>query len=655
MNPLMTVGQQVFNWTWKTSFQAAILVALVLLLQRLLSRWLTPRMRYALSLLVVCRLLLPVAPSSSLSLENLFARTTQPVQSAVIATAVPSPVHESSPRIHPAGFPLAAVLGVGWFCGLIVLICVAGWQYRTWRRFIRAGKHLADLRLIEILDAARKAMGVRRPVTLVSVAQLSSPAVFGFWRVRLLLPKSALPVLSEQEWRLIFMHEMAHVRRNDMFLNVFLIAVQFLHWFNPLVWLGLHRLRADRELVCDRMVLKRLEPGDHLGYAQVLLKLAEAISYGPQAFAGAIPVVGNKSEIKRRILMIKYYREPGRMAGFVTIILVFALGCLTFTRAREGEPDATALAPGTKPLVIFIDAKGNLKFGKQQRPITSEQLKTELVSAARRNPELKLSVSVDKDAPSSQVVKVMGAAREAKISSTGFQTEEAGPTYEEVVLRRNDVLTATNGAMVTYGQTVLTADRIEVYPEQGQVVAVGHVQLQQGGQRWTSEHLAYNFLTNQIPSPAGVAGIGIRYLGPQLVEEGDIRARIRVQAGKSYNPADVDDDVRSLYATGLFYNVRVSSESTHEGIKITYIVQCNPRLLELKFTGNSKFSDAELRKRISSKIGGPFNDRKLFQDSQTIQDMYERAGYKGTVVKSSHETDIESGKATATFVITEHP
>ena len=46
----------------------------------------------------------------------------------------------------------------------------------------------------------------------------------------------------------------------------------------------MQRLRTDRELVCDAMVIERLEAGERLGYAQVLLRLAEAISNGPRAF-----------------------------------------------------------------------------------------------------------------------------------------------------------------------------------------------------------------------------------------------------------------------------------------------------------------------------------------------------------------------------------
>lgn len=52
----------IFGWLLTTSWQVALLVVLILVLQRLLGRWLTPRWRYALWLLVLARLFLPVQP-----------------------------------------------------------------------------------------------------------------------------------------------------------------------------------------------------------------------------------------------------------------------------------------------------------------------------------------------------------------------------------------------------------------------------------------------------------------------------------------------------------------------------------------------------------------------------------------------------------------
>lgn len=79
------------------------------------------------------------------------------------------------------------------------------------------------------------------------------------------------------------------------------------------------------------------------------------------------------------------------------------------------------------PLVVSIDAPGNLRLGAEARPVTAEQLLAELTMKASLNPELKLAISADKGAPFGQIVKVMDAAKSANIKSVNAFTKEAKP------------------------------------------------------------------------------------------------------------------------------------------------------------------------------------------------------------------------------------
>ena len=62
MKALLSLIQPAFEWTWGNSVQVALLVGLVLLVQKVLARWLTPRLRYALSLLISCACSCPSLP-----------------------------------------------------------------------------------------------------------------------------------------------------------------------------------------------------------------------------------------------------------------------------------------------------------------------------------------------------------------------------------------------------------------------------------------------------------------------------------------------------------------------------------------------------------------------------------------------------------------
>ncbi len=159
----------------------------------------------------------------------------------------------------------------------------------------------------------------------------------------------------------------------------------------------------------------------------------------------------------------------------------------------------------------------------------------------------------------------------------------------------------------------------------------------------------------QLPMQMPVQQIIITNVGPQTVSDAMIRANIRVKVGDKYNPVAVDEDIKNLYATGYFYNVRVNPQPSAEGVTLTYALQGKPKLTDIKFTGNKKYSNAKLTKKLTSKLGQPLDERKLFTDAQEIKKLYQKAGYQQTDVKYSISIDERLGRGTATFEIIEAP
>ena len=112
------------------------------------------------------------------------------------------------------------------------------------------------------------------------------------------------------------------------------------------------------------------------------------------------------------------------LIDILIVLLIFLMVTTTFKQQpalRLALPESTqAMKSGANeaaPLIVSIDDKGNLRLGTDMLPVTVERLRAELVSRAAKNPELKLAISADKSAPWGQVVKVMDAAKEAKIKT----------------------------------------------------------------------------------------------------------------------------------------------------------------------------------------------------------------------------------------------
>jgi biopolymer transport protein ExbD len=115
------------------------------------------------------------------------------------------------------------------------------------------------------------------------------------------------------------------------------------------------------------------------------------------------------------------------------VLLIFLMVTTTFKQQpalRLALPESSQAqktgANEDAPLIVSIDPKGDLRLGVDALPVTDERLKTELLAAVAKNPQLRLAISADKDAPVGRLVKVMDAVREAHIKSVNMFTKEAG-------------------------------------------------------------------------------------------------------------------------------------------------------------------------------------------------------------------------------------
>lgn len=415
MNPYLGL-ERLANWLLNHSLQGGVLVLVVLLAQWTFRRRLTGRWRFALWWVVLARLLLPVGPQSIVSVFNyvrpimsLQSRATvlpteqpgtltapnnvtvehppaQPTTTALATDPAPStrvslsreipnvstdpaPVqtYSSIPtRNQPSHSRLVLSLATVWLGGVLVLSASVAIQILRFQRKLARSATQPDATLHELLKKCREEFGVTRRIEPVETNAVKSPALFGLFRLRLLLPPGFAAQFSTGELRHIFLHELAHVKRGDLWLNWLVTALQLIHWFNPLIWLGFARLRADRELACDELALIRAGDTSGVSYGETIIKLLEGI-HRPPAIPGLVGILEDKKQMRRRILMIANFKNPGRWPA-LAVLLVAALAAATLTDAQtdgsKQTPSSTAAkATTTKNLSttnhVFILPKLN--------------------------------------------------------------------------------------------------------------------------------------------------------------------------------------------------------------------------------------------------------------------------------------------------------
>jgi beta-lactamase regulating signal transducer with metallopeptidase domain len=248
------------------------------------------------------------------------------------------------------GVSLSLVLLV-WAAGALALaVCLVILHYRLARR-VTPCRPLIDAPVMNLLEDCKQAMGLRVPVTLVETAAVGSPSLFGFVRPRLLLPVGLTRSFSQEELRYVFLHELGHIKRQDILTGWLMTGLQILHWFNPLVWLAFYRMRVDRELACDALALSYAKAEENQPYGRTIIKLLEG--FGCSAWAPSLAgTVENKNQLKERISMIAQFHESNHRFA-VAALLFIGLGLVTLTDAQtSGNPPARMAASGGAPSII---------------------------------------------------------------------------------------------------------------------------------------------------------------------------------------------------------------------------------------------------------------------------------------------------------------
>jgi biopolymer transport protein ExbD len=119
------------------------------------------------------------------------------------------------------------------------------------------------------------------------------------------------------------------------------------------------------------------------------------------------------------------------LVDVLIVLLIFLMVTTTFkqqpTLKLELPKSSGAVKEGANndpPYIVSIDNKGGFRAGLNADPVTLEQLQSRLRDEGAKNPQPQLVIDADRNAPWGQIVKVMDAAKAAKIKAVRASTKE---------------------------------------------------------------------------------------------------------------------------------------------------------------------------------------------------------------------------------------
>ncbi len=346
------------------SLEASVLIILTLILRRICNK--LPKIyTYAMWLIVILRLVLPVfvessygfLPAVNSAVESTFSADKNSEEEQIVN---PDEMLASYTDSHGkliinetenaketvwgriANFCTGIYAAVIWGIGIAVVIGIYFFQYIKLKKIIR--------------------FAVRDDKGYYLCENIDTPFVMGLFAPKIYLPYNMEP----NDIEAVLMHERVHIKHCDLQLHFFINLIRAFYWWNPFIWIAVKCINNDIEIMCDESVLRNSGKEQRREYSKVLLDYAVKKEYF------SVRLEFGTSVTEQRIAHIMKGKPPKKTYIIVlTVILgIFFAGCLTIPAAKLSGSFLTGLSKTAKDGYI-LDVADSFS-GKRMSPINNQ-------------------------------------------------------------------------------------------------------------------------------------------------------------------------------------------------------------------------------------------------------------------------------------------
>jgi outer membrane protein insertion porin family len=150
-----------------------------------------------------------------------------------------------------------------------------------------------------------------------------------------------------------------------------------------------------------------------------------------------------------------------------------------------------------------------------------------------------------------------------------------------------------------------------------------------------------------------ISEVSIRYRGAKTVDEQRLRDLMATRAGSPYRTERLDDDIKSLYESGLVDDVRWLAEAEGDRVRLIAEVKTRAEWGGIGFLGNTVFTDQKLARESKLTPGGPLSDAAILEARRNIEAYYQGYGYPDVVVSHRTQPTSQEGVEDLIFIIDE--
>ena len=357
----LRLAESLLHFVW----QGGLLAAIVLVADRCL-RGCSPQVRYAvhvaaLLMMVACIPVTYVVLERQPRGETVTALPAADTEVAVSPTAVTSssdlpveqapftanehpkvadasrpqspPIEQTWDRLRPIAHLAAPYAAVAYLLGVSLMFVRLALALMGGHRLCSEACPVTDSPLLDMIARRSRKLGLKVAPIVAWCGRTSVPLVAGLIKPMILLPVALASSLTPDQLEALLAHELAHLRRFDLIVNLLQRIAEALLFFHPAVWYISRRISSERENCCDDSVLQA--GWGRVQYADALVRMAEISAslrgiHCLNAVAILAAAGNNPSQFKRRIMRLLGEKESLRLgvsrnAAFASLAGVLAI------------------------------------------------------------------------------------------------------------------------------------------------------------------------------------------------------------------------------------------------------------------------------------------------------------------------------------------
>ena len=275
-----------------------------------------------------------------------------------LVVVVPESTVASAPDRSSTWNRWPVAVAISYMAGVLFMLSRLGLGVFISRRIAKVALPIQSAEILANLRTTSKLLGLSIAPKLKSCSRLSVPVILGVIKPTILLPASIVANMPPNQISSILAHELVHLRRHDLILNLLQKIAECFTFYHPAAWWLSREVSRYREHACDDAVLR--DVCAKKDYVDALLGMAEHCAEQKAQVSGlALAAKGaSPSEFRQRVLRLLGERDLNRRINILPIlatlfsfaaVIVFALVNVRANEGGQASSEPSSVSVGEWP------------------------------------------------------------------------------------------------------------------------------------------------------------------------------------------------------------------------------------------------------------------------------------------------------------------